>query len=113
MNIKLVISAALLVLSFTAAAEFRTIQQAYEVELGNLRLPAAETGTIAFKACNECATETKRVGDFTRWVLNGATLSFDKFVEGVAAIADRDARYVTVVHHLEDDRITKVSLTVR
>ena len=108
----LFVSAALLALSMPAAAEFRTIQQAYEVDLSNLRLPAAEAGTIAFKACDECATKTKRVGDFTRWVLNGQTLSFGEFLEGVNAIANPEDAYVTVVHHLEDDRITKVAVGI-
>lgn len=109
----LFVSATLLAMSMTANADFRTIQQAYEVKFSNLRLPAAEAGTIAFKACDACATETKRVGDFTRWVLNGEALTFEKFLERVNTVADRDGRYVTVVHHLEDDRITKVSIRIR
>lgn len=103
----------LLALALPAAAEFRTIQRAYEVELSNLRLPQAEGGTIAFKPCSNCAYQTTRVTVSTRWVLNGQSMSLAKFREGIAGIEVQDRKSVTVLHHLEDDRVTRVAITIR
>jgi len=103
----------LLALALPAAAEFRTIQRAYEVELSNLRLPQAEGGTIAFRPCGECAFQTTRVAAGARWIVNGRDTTLVKFRERLAGIEDRDNKYVTVLHHLEDDRVTRVAVTVR
>jgi len=103
----------LLVLALPAAAEFRTIERAYEVDFDTLRLPAAEGGTIAFKPCDECAYQTTRVTGSTRWILNGESMSLTRFREGIARYKDEDRKSVTVLHHLEDDRVTAVTVTVR
>lgn len=113
MKIKTLIAVLLLALALPAAADFRTIQQAYEVELNSLRLPQTETGTVAYKACGGCDYQTTRVSENTRWIFNGKATSLTKFREGLAKIKDRADKYVTVLHHLEDDRVTEVAITVR
>ncbi len=112
MRIKIIIATALLAMALPAAAQFRTIQQAYEVELVNLRLPQSESGTLGFKTCAECAFVTKRLSDDTTWILNGKSMSLKKFRLGVARVTERSNQYVTVLHHLEKDRITQVIFTV-
>ncbi len=112
MKTRIIIATALLAIALPAAAQFRTIQQAYEVELVNLRLPQSENGTLGFKTCEECAFVTKRLSEDTTWILNGKSMSLEKFRRGVARVAERSNRYVTVLHHLEKDRITKVIFTV-
>jgi len=103
----------LLALALPAVAEFRTIERAYEVDFDNLRLPQAEGGTIAFKPCDKCAFQTTRVTVNTRWILNGQSMSLAEFREGIARFEDQDRKTVTVLHHLEDDRVTTVTVTVR
>ena len=112
MKFKVLITALALALALPAAAQFRTIKEAYEVVLSDLRLPQSEAGTIAFKTCDACDYRTKRISADTRWVLNGRVVTLAKFRAGVARIADRDTEYATVVHHLEDDRIIRVSISV-
>ena len=112
MKIKIIIATALLAIALPAAAQFRTVQQAYEVELVDLRLPQSESGTLGFRTCTDCAFVTKRISEDTRWVLNGKRMSLKKFRLGLARVQERQNRYVTVVHHLEKDRITQVLFTV-
>ncbi len=50
MKIKILVSVLLLALALPAAAEFRTVQRAYEVDLAEMRLPQNEAGTISFKS---------------------------------------------------------------
>lgn len=112
MKIKYLISVLLLALTLPAAAQFRTVQQAYEVDLAEMRLPQNEAGTISFKACNNCEFQTTRVNSETNWILNGRSISLVKFRESIAAIEDRNKASVTVLHHLENDRISKVTVTL-
>ncbi len=93
-----------------AVAEIRTVQLAHEVTLADLRLPQADAGTIGFKSCDECDYQTERVTAATRWSLNGKTISLDDFRLGLARVTERKDVYVTVLHHLEEDRVTEVSV---
>ena len=112
MKIRMIIATIALAIALPAAAQFRTIQQAYEVELTDLRLPQSDSGTLGFKTCEECDFVTKRITADTRWVLNGKSMSLRKFRRGIARVNERSNRYVTVVHHLEKDRITQVMFTI-
>ena len=93
-----------------ASAEIRTVELAHEVRLPDLRLPQADTGTVGYKTCDECEYQTERVTAETRWSLNGRIVPLDKFRVALARVADRSDVYVTVLHHLEDDRVTEVSV---
>ncbi len=86
------------------------MQLAHEVTLADLRLPQSDAGTIGFRSCDECDYQTKRVTTATRWSLNGKALSLDDFRLGIARITERNDVYVTVLHHLEEDRVTEVSV---
>ena len=112
MKIKVFFAAIILALALPAAAQFRTISEAYEIELVNLRLPQRAAGTIAFRKCDTCEFLTKRIGDETRWILNGKTVAFDAFRAALGRVRERDNRYAIVLHHLESDRITQVSCTI-
>ena len=111
MKIKVLIAAIFLGLALPAAADFQTVAEAHEVSLADLRVPQSESGTVSFKTCEECAYQVKRVGANAEWVLNGKRLPLDKFRRGLASITDRDAASVTVLHHLEKDRVIRVTVT--
>ena len=112
MKIRIAFAAIVLAIALPAAAQFRTVQQAYEVQLTNLRLPQSDSGTLGFRPCDGCDFLTKRLSEDARFVLNGKSMSLERFRRGVARVRERQDRYVTVLHHLEKDRITKVELTV-
>jgi hypothetical protein len=97
-------------LSVPGMAQFRTIAEAYEVRLSDLRLPQSEGGTVAYKTCDACAYESKLVSDDMQWILDGRSLPFEDFRRGVATVSDRENTPVMVLHHLESDRVTRVSV---
>lgn len=108
MKLKIVVTALLLSLALPAAAQFRTISEAYEVALSDIRLPQRSAGTIAYKKCADCAYETKRVDTSTVWEINGQSMAYEKFRSKTAGLKNRDAIAVQVLHHLESDRVIKV-----
>jgi hypothetical protein len=111
MKFKVLIAAIILGLALPVAADFKTIAEAHEVSLADLRVPQSESGTVSFKTCDECSYQVKRVGEDARWVLNGKSLPLAKFRRGLLSIRDRDAAAVTVLHHLEQDRVIRVEVT--
>ena len=113
MKFKMITTALVLGASLTAAAEFRTVQLAYEVALNELRLPASINGTIAFKSCNDCDVMTKRVNAETRYLVNDEAMPLPRFRERLARVTDRADETVTVLHHLENDVVTKVAIFLR
>ena len=112
MKLKIIITALVLSLALPVAAEFRTIQAAYEIALDHVRLPRLESGTIAYKKCAECPFETKRVGAATGWVINGKSMTLTKFRANLSKVDDRGNRIVTILHNLEQDRVTRVSVWI-
>ena len=113
MKLKALFIAVALVLAATATADFRTVQLAHEVALTNLRLPSSESGTIGFKACADCEYQTEQVTVETLWSINGRRVSLADFRKGIARVTKRDEVYVTVLEHLEKDRVTEVSVVLR
>ena len=108
MKLKLLIATALLCMAFPAAAEFTTVQEAYEIALSDLRLPRNNTGTIAFKECDSCDYMTVRVGADTRYTLNGKAVPLKMFRDALSVVEDRDDQPVTVLRHVERNQVTAV-----
>jgi hypothetical protein len=112
MKFKVLISALLLSIAFAASADMRVVSQAYEVSLKDLRMPRNHGGTIAFKECDSCEYVMKRVNADTQYRLNGRSISLDKFRFAIGNVEDRKAQPVTVLHHLESDRVTVIAVNL-
>ena len=97
-------------LSLPSMAQFRTIAEAYEVRLSDLRLPQSEGGTLAFKTCDACPYESKLVSNDMQWILDGRSLPLEDFRRDLSTVTDRENTPVMVLHHLESDRVTRVSV---
>lgn len=113
MKFKALIAAIALALAAPVFAQITTVALAHEVNLNDVRFPRTVNGTLGFRPCAECEYTTKRVSGDTRWVLNGRPVTLEKFREGLEHITNRDTEIVTIVHHLEEDRITEVSIYLR
>lgn len=110
MKFKVLITAIILGLALPVAAQMRTIQEAHEVSVADLRLPQNTVGTVAFKTCDDCTYLVKRVNGDTRWVFDGESMPLEKFRRRLRTVDDRRTTAVTVLHHLEEDRVTRVSV---
>jgi hypothetical protein len=97
-------------LSLTAAADFRTITEVWEVGLNNLRLPATDGGTLAFKDCEDCEVLTLRATAATRYVINNRDVMLIDFKKAISRITNRDDMDIDVFHHLESNTVTQVRM---
>lgn len=102
----------MLALSATAAADFRTISEAHEVDLVNLRLPVSESGTVSFKLCSTCDAQTSRVTGATRYAINNRAYSLAEFRNRVARVKSARNQNVSVLQHLESNTIKAIELWV-
>ena len=107
MQIQKLLAVLLLALSFSATADFVTVTEAYEVAADNLTMPVNEGGTLKFKQCDDCDWQTLLVNGGTRYLFNGTDVSLNEFKDHIAGAGSKT---VTVMHHLESNRITAVKI---
>ena len=110
MRIRKLLVLVLLGLSLAAAADFRTITEAYEVYLSDLRLPVSENGTLTFKQCSDCEIQTLRVTGQTRYLINDRDFALAAFKEQLKGVRNRKDPNVSVLHHLESNTIEAVKV---
>ena len=110
MHSRKLLALVLLGLSFSVAADFRTITEAYEVDLGDLRLPGSEYGTLTFKQCSDCEAQTLRVTGKTRYVINDRDFSLAEFKEQLNFVKNQKYNSVAVLHHLESNTIKAIKV---
>ena len=102
----------LLAISVTATADFQTVERAYEVPMNRFRMPGTTVGALAFKQCEECDIRVLRVTARTQYVFNSESLELPDFRKAFSRINDRAGRTMIVLHHLESDTVSKVTVTL-
>ena len=107
MHIRKLLALVLLGLSLTAAADYTTLVEAYEVNSGEMRLPRNTGGTLTFKTCSDCESQTLLVNSGTRYVIDGRDVQLTEFKERMAGVRNES---VTVMHHLESNVITAIKV---
>ena len=102
--------ATLILASQSAFAEFTTVTLASEVRLSEFRLPASVNGIASFKPCGACDMKTVSVNAETRYRLNDQFVSLPDMRRSLASATNRNRKIVMVMHHLESDLITQISI---
>ncbi len=110
MHIRKLLVLVLLGLSLAAAADFRTITEAYEVYLSDLRLPGSENGTLTFKQCSDCEVRTLRVTGKTRYLINDRDFALAEFKEQLKRVRNLKDQNASVLHHLESNTIKAIKV---
>lgn len=103
-------AAIILTLSVSASADFKTISRAYEVPLSIFNVPVTHTGTISFGECRDCQFVSARLTVNTQFVVNGISVELKDFRAQAFQVRDRASTAVTVLHHLETNTITSISM---
>ena len=99
-------------LSLSAAADFRTTMEVYEVDLIYLRLPGSVSGTLSFSDRSDCDTQTIRATAATRYIVNGKDVALADFRRVVSGITNRKDQIIDVFHDLESDTIIRVRVNL-
>jgi hypothetical protein len=113
MHIQRLLVLAILGLSLSAAADFRTITEAYEVDLSDLRLPRSENGNLTFRQCPDCDVQTLRVTVKTRYLINDRDFALAEFKKELKRVRNQKYQSVAVLHHLESNTIKAIKVRLR
>lgn len=95
-------------LAQVAAAAPPAVQEAYEVQVKHLTLPANEFGSLILRECDNCDPVTLRVEGDTRYVFDGQAMTLKDFRAAVLNMAGRDQAVGTVVYRLKDNRVRQI-----
>lgn len=110
MKLKLIFSAlALTVLGLANADQ----PSSFELNLTDIRLPVSESGTITFRACDDCPFQQARAIDGATWILNTTQTSYAELREGAARATNPGRSLVTLTYDKSENRITALKVTVR
>lgn len=112
MNIRNIFLAVLLSVSLPAFAQFRTIERAIEVALSDLQVPASTNGSLIFRECRDCDSLMIPMTRSTRFIVNEKDVGLKEFRKMVFRVQDREAETLVVMHHLESNTITSVSVVI-
>jgi len=111
MKFRALFAAIVVSLSFTAAADFTTIERAYEVPMHTFNVPVTHNGVISFSECDECAAVSARMTGKTRFLVNGKDVELKEFRKQVFQVRDRTSQTIVVLHHLANDTVSSISMT--
>jgi len=100
----------LLIISMTASAEFVTVERAYEVPLNRFRMAGTSVGALAIKSCDDCDIRVIRVTPSTEYVFRKERMTLPEFRKALVGVNRRSAKWVIVLHHLESDTVSRVTL---
>lgn len=98
-------------LAQVAAAAPPAVEEAYEVWVKHLTLPANEFGSVILRECDNCDPVTMRVEGDTRYVFDGQAMTLKDFRAAVLNMASRDEAVGTVVYRLEDNRVRLINVS--
>jgi hypothetical protein len=112
MNIRKLWIAVFLTISLPVAADFTTIAEAYEVPMNLFNVPVTRNGTLSLQQCTDCPVVTARLTPQTQFLVNGQLVELSEFRQQAFAVSDRASKTVVVLHHLETDTISSISLNL-
>ena len=110
MQIRRLLALIILGLSLTAAADFRTTLEVYEIDFVNVRLPGTAGGTISLKHCNACEARLLRVSAATRYAVNGKSVRLSDFRRSLSSLRNRGDVILDVFHDLDSNTVTAVEV---
>lgn len=109
MHIRKIVASLLVCISLSATAEFTTIELVHEIALNNLTVPAAATGNLMFKECDDCDALRVRMTRDTQFMVSGKNVGLKNFRKAVFQVRDRRAITILVRQHLASDTIMSLN----
>ncbi len=114
MDRQIITTLAMLTLAFAGLAQagMRTIEEAYELDLTQVILPAHEADQVALKACADCFTVQLSVNYDTSYHvgMRSAAVTLQTLTAAADAVSDREHTPVYVMYEPESLVVTRITL---
>lgn len=102
----------ILAVSLPAAADFNTVDLAYEIALSEFRMPTSNNSKLSFRECDDCVIHTYRVTIETQYLLNRTPMDLADFRKRLLTVRNRDEKLVIVMRNLESNTIISVTVSL-
>lgn len=112
MQIRITITAVLMLLCAAASAQFMTVELAHEVPLSGFVVPVTQNGSITFRGCQDCKSFTVQLTPRTRYLVNEQAVELQDFRQQVQRVRNRGERTLTILQHLETNTVTLISVQI-
>jgi hypothetical protein len=110
LNIKIITTLLMLAFAPLTSADFVTVSRAYELDPEHVHIPVSPASNMLFSNCDGCGTKSGQLTANTRFMVDGKTVSFEKFCDAMR-LAKRSAHSgIFLMHHLESNEIESVSV---
>lgn len=90
-------------------------EDAYELSLGEVSLPSSEAGTVIFKACDDCKTQSMRVTATTIYQVDGRTVTLEDLTKAAEDLRKRDGgtskTIVYVFYDIKSRRVNRLGMS--
>lgn len=96
------------------AAELVTLVEAIELSPSNIILPSSVNGTVTFLPCaGKCEEEHRRarLTPNTKFTVDGKSVKFDVFRQGLANLSFNDASYALISVDMQSLTITSIQIS--
>ncbi len=97
--------------SGTAFGALELLEDAFELDLTQLRLPSFSTDQMTIKECDDCETRTVRVDNKTTYHLGGQSMDLNEFLRATSLLGEKQENMVTVFYLPESLVVTRIVVT--
>lgn len=114
--IRPILSVALLVFAGAASADrtLEIIEYGVEASLEHVTMPGSAAGTVIFRICGDCESQSLRVNTDTRYFLADTALPLSEFHEAVDEVEDNSpeggSTLVGIYYDRESSVVTRIKL---
>ncbi len=114
MDRQIITALAVLTLAFAGLAQagMRTVEEAYELDLTQVILPAHSADRVTLKECDDCFTVQLQADDGTSYHLGfrSPAVTLQTLIAAVDAVSDREHTPVYVMYRPESLVVTRIIL---
>jgi len=100
--------------SVASAQSLVLLEGAHELQLDQVSFPASNSGTLVFRPCQNCGSESLKLTPATVFLAAGSKLAFEEFQRRVLEVKTLTASTavvpVTVFYDLVSGDVTRVAL---
>ena len=94
------------------SADFVTVSRAYELEPELVHIPVSPASNMLFSNCDGCRTKSGQLTANTRFMVDGKTVSFEKFCDAMRLAKQSEHAGIILLHHMETNEIKSVSVSL-
>lgn len=104
----LIVALIMLTWSGTASGALDRIEEAYELDAGQLRFPTYTTDQVIIRPCDTCEPQRLQATDKTTYRIGNRNMALDRFLQAMSLSRDKKDQLITVFYRPETLEVTRI-----